>query len=328
MEYFIDIIKHKNEFYIHHNKLKEYGVIKDIKSSNILNCLNQFNMIENEDYRLLNVKQPVKQGGYSTKKVYHLTPKSFKICLMRSKNTKKYAFYYLFLEECIMYYNEYQILYKNILLSGKDTKIDEVLKENKSQSERIDELLKRTGDIYNQNEDLKEDINDLDDNIEDLKEDINDLDDKIDDLTDRVDDLKEDKHEKCDDDNDNHYFSLIKIKEKEYQTVRGLGNYNDKIIAKFDDKDIKINKEYTPNAVTLFKRGKMDTKNKLNLKLDVIKNNKKLKNKMPLKRAIRAKEKFIFKSSKIVLQTGTEQELVDYFTNLNNERYDEFKNCH
>ena len=325
MEYFIDIIKHKNEFYIHHDKLKEYGVINTIKSNDIKVCLKQFDLIENEDYQLRNVPQsrlPNQHGGSNgNSKVYHLTPKSFKICLMRAKNTKKYAFYYLFLEECIMYYNEYQILYKNILLSGKDTKIDNLNIQIDSQSERIDELLKRTGDIYNQNEDIKE-------QNEDLKEDINDLDDKIDDLTDRVDDLKEDKHEKCDDDNDNHYFSLIKIKEKEYQTVRGLGNYNDKIIAKFDDKDIKINKEYTPNAVTLFKRGKMDTKNKLNLKLDVIKNNKKLKNKMPLKRAIRAKEKFIFKSSKIVLQTGTEQELVDYFTNLNNERYDEFKNCH
>lgn len=32
MEYFTEIIKHRNEFFIHHNKLKKYGVINDIKS--------------------------------------------------------------------------------------------------------------------------------------------------------------------------------------------------------------------------------------------------------------------------------------------------------
>ena len=96
MEYFTDIIKHRNEFYIHHNKLKECGVINNIKSSHIKDCLNQFNMIENEDYQMLNVKQLRPQGGTSETKVYHLTPKSFKICLMRAKNTKKYAFYYFF----------------------------------------------------------------------------------------------------------------------------------------------------------------------------------------------------------------------------------------
>ena len=34
---------------------------------------------------------------------------------------------YLELKECFYYYNEYQFMYKEVLMSGKDNKIDEQL---------------------------------------------------------------------------------------------------------------------------------------------------------------------------------------------------------
>ena len=37
-------------------------------------------------------------------------PRDFKKCLIRSLNNQKYTDYYIFLEECINYYNEYQVL--------------------------------------------------------------------------------------------------------------------------------------------------------------------------------------------------------------------------
>ena len=40
------------------------GVIKDIKSSHIKDCLNQFDLIENEDYQVSNVgQQDIQHGG-------------------------------------------------------------------------------------------------------------------------------------------------------------------------------------------------------------------------------------------------------------------------
>ena len=43
------------------------------------------------------------------KNEYYLHPRAFKMCLMRSLKTK-YAKYYLLLEECIKYYNDYGFL--------------------------------------------------------------------------------------------------------------------------------------------------------------------------------------------------------------------------
>ena len=39
-----------------------------------------------------------------------MTPDTIKQCLIRSKNTNKYAEYYILLGKCIKYYSEYQIL--------------------------------------------------------------------------------------------------------------------------------------------------------------------------------------------------------------------------
>ena len=59
-----------NEFVIHHDKLQKYGVINKITTTNnIKRCLEQFDLIEYEVYRLLNVEQPVKQGGFSYKNI-------------------------------------------------------------------------------------------------------------------------------------------------------------------------------------------------------------------------------------------------------------------
>ena len=102
---FLDLVE-EDKICIPHEYLIKYGVITTEKSSDIIRILNQFEPIENEDYRLRNVAQPVKQGGVSIKKEYTLHPRLFKLCLMRSKNTLKYAKYYLLLEECIKYYND------------------------------------------------------------------------------------------------------------------------------------------------------------------------------------------------------------------------------
>jgi len=81
-----------------------------IRPKDIKKILDQNNFIENEDFNLRNVSDfKNSNGGRGNKNEYFLHPRSFKICLMRSLKTKIYAKYYLLLEECIKYYNDYQI---------------------------------------------------------------------------------------------------------------------------------------------------------------------------------------------------------------------------
>ena len=90
--------------------LQKYGIISLNKgTTDIKRLLEQNDFIENDDFKLRNVAEFNSKGGRGNKNEYYLHPRAFKICLMRSLKTKKYAKYYLLLEECIKYYNDYQI---------------------------------------------------------------------------------------------------------------------------------------------------------------------------------------------------------------------------
>ena len=52
--------------------------------------------VEGEDYLMSEVRQQVNKHGGNNKKAYMMKPKTFKLCLMRSKNCKQYAKYYFF----------------------------------------------------------------------------------------------------------------------------------------------------------------------------------------------------------------------------------------
>jgi hypothetical protein len=124
MDYFLELTNNENEFIVDHIKLQEYKVINTIKTSDINRVLKQFYLIENEDYLVRNVAQQSETSrGIKYAKEYKLTPYAFKLCLIRSKNSKEYAKYYLLLEQVFKNYQEYQIMYQKVLLSGKDEKI-------------------------------------------------------------------------------------------------------------------------------------------------------------------------------------------------------------
>ena len=44
MDYFLSLVPKKHEFCIEHQKLQEYKVLNNIKSSNIKDCLNKINL--------------------------------------------------------------------------------------------------------------------------------------------------------------------------------------------------------------------------------------------------------------------------------------------
>jgi hypothetical protein len=95
---FIELVN-KDDCCIHHNLLQKYGISK-LKggTADIKKILIQNKFEENKNYTLRNVSESAPSGGCTHKIEYYLYPTSFKICLIRSKNTQIYARYYLLLE--------------------------------------------------------------------------------------------------------------------------------------------------------------------------------------------------------------------------------------
>jgi hypothetical protein len=141
MEYFLEICDKDDKFIIDHHKLKKYKIITSGRSNDIKECLNRLELVENIDFIVRNVPQQEDiSRGIRIVKEYMLTPYAFKLCLIRSKNTKIYANYYLLLEKVFKYFNDYKIKYNKIILSIKDDELHKLTKKNKKKSKKIEEL--------------------------------------------------------------------------------------------------------------------------------------------------------------------------------------------
>ena len=89
--------------------LEKYEILKLNKgTTRVKELLEQNNFLEKKEYLISNVREQL-SSGTKYKNEYYLHPRAFKICLMRSKNKKEYAYYYILLDECIKYFNDYQI---------------------------------------------------------------------------------------------------------------------------------------------------------------------------------------------------------------------------
>ena len=311
MEYFLELMKYENEFIVEHQKLKEYGVLTNIETTKDINRrLQSLMLIENEDYQVGNVAQVrIKSTGENTgnviKKEYKLKPSAFKLCLIRSKNSKKYAKYYLLLEKVFKYYQDYQVLYnKNIN--------KHLSNENKTLNKKIDELLGYARETKELNEELNDKVDNLQDTVEDIKESFRETSDRS------VPDPNEP--------NERHEFILLQHKEltNKFKFIRGIQKYNDsKILKKYSEYNI-IKREFNANPIQLFKQFKETIKEYYKLEKEKITANKNLKNKMKLKREI---EKIKFIGNDITLQYNyTLNELLDYITEVSNERFSEYNN--
>ena len=105
---FIDLVD-KDDFVIHHKLLKKYNVLnEDSDISHVLRLFKQYDLEEDQDFAPL-------LGGFDDnasvkmKKTYYMSNNTFKLILMRNKNTRKYAQYFILLEKAIKYYNQNQI---------------------------------------------------------------------------------------------------------------------------------------------------------------------------------------------------------------------------
>jgi len=133
----------KDDCCIPHELLYKYGVLTERDNSyDVKRVLEQYDFIEGKDYQLptRNVAVPRNSDGTFVKITYMLHPDTFKKILIRCKNTYKYADYYLMLEKCVKYYNDYQIQ----LLKAKVSSIcdDRVLKLANSNKRDVLMILK------------------------------------------------------------------------------------------------------------------------------------------------------------------------------------------
>ena len=125
-----------------HEYLVKYGVFSaGNEGKDTLRVIQQYGFVEGVDYCLLgNVAEQKGRGGHN-KKSYLLHPRAFKICLMRAKNTQKYAIYYILLEECIVYYKDCQNALKNQYIITMTSRNIEVVREKDDKIDQLTALL-------------------------------------------------------------------------------------------------------------------------------------------------------------------------------------------
>lgn len=186
MEYFMSICDKEEEFIVHHDKLREYGIMSSMQSCNIKNRLITLKLVEGQDYQLIKVYELRNQGGSSEKHIYHLTPRAFKKCLMRAGKHKaqeidviRYADYYLLLEVISKYYFDYEKEYMRVQearkLAMKDDKIEQLMAkleviESKSDViiQQNDGLRHEIGIVQEQNEKIIKEVTSLSELVADL----------------------------------------------------------------------------------------------------------------------------------------------------------------
>ena len=158
MNYFLELCDKEGQFVVEHTKLFEYGVMTSTESSKVKEKLKLLGLENEEDYRLADIREPVKQGGFSIKKRYTLTPEAFKKCLMRARKYKDqpidpviYCDYYLLLEKVFKLFTDYERAYLTKLLSMKDDKIDKLIEESKLQNKKMEEQNEKIDDMRKDN---------------------------------------------------------------------------------------------------------------------------------------------------------------------------------
>ena len=106
IDLFIELID-KDECVIPHEYLKICGITQLTSGSHdVKKILNNNNAIEEIDY----VVEISRTADLQEKTIYVSHPTIFKKILIRSRNTDKYADYFLLLEKCIFYYSQYEKL--------------------------------------------------------------------------------------------------------------------------------------------------------------------------------------------------------------------------
>ena len=265
---FLSWVDIPDEFCIPHSELSNYGAlsdkIKDKDSSRVKKFFNDtHSYVEGVDYII--VEEVVVNGrgcGQATKKTYMMTPDVFKMCLMRCKNTRKYADYYLILEKVFVYYHRYEKAYLNFLCSGKDDKIDnltmevrECRLEMKEQTLQINALLGFATDAKADVEVVKTKLDETHQKLDDAHDRLDVQDAKIDTIKDLLLETADNSIVPFEKETKRAEFVLLRSKDDQtkFKFIRGKKAYNDtKLRKEYGDKYDIIRREYDANPGHLF----------------------------------------------------------------------------
>ena len=115
---FIGLV-YKDECCIHHDMLVKYGVLSLSSSTHDVKIIIDQQQLESnaEVVRII----PHLTKSNQTKNDYYLHPRLFKLILIRSRNNNTYAKYYIFLEEAIKHYSDFQIMKLQVKLNKTKT---------------------------------------------------------------------------------------------------------------------------------------------------------------------------------------------------------------
>jgi hypothetical protein len=153
MEYFLELTEHEGEFYVHHEKLIEYGVMSSKRSSDVKVKLDALELVEDEEYSLLRDISQQWEGSRGIKhiNIYKLTPEAFKTCLLRARRYPNqtvdptiYSKFYLLLEKTYKLYTDYEKQLLNNQLEHNQQQLeqkDQVIEQNQQQLEQNQQQL-------------------------------------------------------------------------------------------------------------------------------------------------------------------------------------------
>jgi len=135
MEESVGYMKNNGKFCVPHTKFWDLGVVTKGTSGDVrklLTVTHEFK--EGKDFICKTYK--TKNGGHPTKD-YFMTPRVYKLCLIRSKNTRKYADYYLTLEECVVRYDKLMVKFVNKQNTIKEIQLSTVDVKQRVQNVRM-----------------------------------------------------------------------------------------------------------------------------------------------------------------------------------------------
>ena len=169
MKYFLELYESKEDYPVEHTALVKYGIMTSTQSSDVRKKLDLLGLKNKYDYHCSDTCLSSEDSrGVKYQKVYYLTAKSFKICLMRAQRRANqpvdpiiYNNYFLLLEEMHLLHTVYDKAYSDKLISMRDstissleTKIDEQSAIMKDQTAKIDKLLGFAQETKEHNEEL------------------------------------------------------------------------------------------------------------------------------------------------------------------------------
>ena len=237
----------------------------------------------------------------------------------------------MMLEDIFYYYNDYQNLYKEKILSMKDDKIDLLLKENKEQTKKMDEQTKQIQKLLGYAKDTNEKLDETKDQLEDVQIQLDDAKDERDEIHDKIEDIKDIFKDVSDrsvpnqeDDVKRSEFVLLQSKtnDNEFTFMRGIQSYNDsRLNKKYANEYNIIKREFNANPVQLYNSLKENVKKEYKIEKEQIKANKKLKNKRVLYRNL---EKIKFNRNTILIERMTLNELLDRIESIANSKFEDY----